>query len=147
MRLWIAALCLMAASCAGAGAPANIELGQDACAECRMVIVSLSTAAQIVTPGEEPRFFDEIGCLRDYMSNHVNPPAAGTVVYVADHQTGRWLEADRAVFTRTAVSTPMASGILAHADVASRDADPAARGGAPVSIREVLGSASRSAAP
>ena len=59
--------------CSRSRAPADrpadgIALGQDACAHCRMVIVSQATAAQIAAPGEEPRFFDEIGCLRDYLA-------------------------------------------------------------------------------
>ena len=72
-------------------------------------------------------FFDEAGCLRDYLGSHATP--ADAVVYVADHRTGEWLNARTAVFTKTSASTPMGSGLLAHADAASRDADPAAAGG------------------
>jgi copper chaperone NosL len=112
-----------------------------------LVIVTHSTAAQIVSPGEEPRFFDEIGCLRDYLSTRPALPAADTMIYVADHQSGAWVDAERALFTRTAASTAMATGLLAHADAASRDADPAARGGTPMSSQEIFGRALRSAAP
>jgi copper chaperone NosL len=108
-----------------------------------MVIVSQSTAAQIVSSGEDPRFFDEIGCLRDYLSSLSSAPvplAADAVIYVADHRSGEWVEAGRAIFTRTATATPMASGVIAHADAASRDADPAAQGGMTMTAREILGS-------
>lgn len=138
--------CLVATSCAGGPArPAAIALGQDPCAHCRMVIVSQATAAQIAAPGEEPRFFDEIGCLRDYLGAVVVAPDA--MVYVADHRTHVWVDARQAVFTRTSVSTPMASGLLAHADARSRDADPAARQGDPVSASTILGSSVGSARP
>ena len=142
--LLIASLC--AASCAGAIArPAKIALGQDACAHCRMVIVSQATAAQLVAPGEEPRFFDEIGCLRDYLATAAVPPDA--IAFVADHRTSAWVDARDAVFTRTAVSTPMASGLLAHVDGASRDGDPAARQGSSVAASAILGSHARSDTP
>jgi copper chaperone NosL len=131
MRCWIAAACLMAASCAGR-APADLQRGQDECAQCRMVIVSQATAAQIVAAGEEPRFFDEIGCLREYLAAAGATLTDQTVIYVADHRTGEWVEARRAVFTRTSAATPMSSGVIAHTDAASRDADPAARGGTPI---------------
>ncbi len=110
-----------------------------------MVIVSRLTAAQIAAPGEEPRFFDEIGCLRDDLGAATLPQ--GAMVYVADHRTGAWLDARQAVFTRTSLSTPMASGLLAHADAASRDADPAARQGDPVAAGTILGPSARSATP
>jgi copper chaperone NosL len=142
--LLIASLC--AASCAGATArPGEIALGQDACTQCRMVIVSQATAAQVAAPGEEPRFFDEIGCLRDYLSAVAVPPDA--IAFVADHRTSAWVDARDAVFTRTSVSTPMTSGLLAHADEASRDGDPAARQGHPVAARAILGSHARSDTP
>lgn len=146
MTRWALTACLVVLSGAcGAPAPTEIAIGQDVCAQCRMTLVSKATAAQIVSAGEEPVTFDEIGCLRDYM-------AAGTlsqdaVVYVADHRTGEWTEARRAVFTRTAVSTPMASGLLAHRDAVSRDADPAAQGGTPVATSTILTSPVRTTSP
>ena len=110
--------------------PMTIDIKHDTCAHCRMGIVSTATAAQIVAPGEEPLFFDDLGCLRDYVAKEAL--AADAVVFVADHRSGEWIDARRAVFTRTSIDTPMASGLVAHADTASRDADPAAGGGQPV---------------
>lgn len=130
-------LCVLAAACA-AGAPrlANIRLGEDACAHCRMTVVSDKTAAQIVAPGAEPRIFDELGCLRDHLSD--KPLGEDAVVFVVDHRTGGWIDARQAVFTRTSEHTPMGSGLVAHADAASRDADPAALHGAPVTAGFIL---------
>jgi copper chaperone NosL len=91
-----------------------------------------------VSPGEEPRFFDELGCLRDYLSLPSVTLPSGTMIYVADHRTGAWIDASRATFTRTATATPMASGLMAHAEAASRDADPAAHGGVAVTADEIL---------
>jgi copper chaperone NosL len=98
-----------------------------------MMVSDLRVAAQIVAPGEEASIFDDIGCLRDYLAASAAP--AGSVVYVADHRTGAWVDAASAVFTKTtAVSTPMGSGIIAHRDAASRDEDAAAHAGTPVTL-------------
>jgi copper chaperone NosL len=134
----LAAGVLLTAGCAGSGAPGPvaIDLGQDACSHCRMAIVSKATGAEIVAAGEEPRLFDDLGCLRDFLA--AAPPPPDAVVFVADHRTGAWVEARLAVFTRTSVQTPMGSGLVAHADAASRDQDAAAGGGAPVSSAEIL---------
>ena len=102
-------------------------------------------AAQIVAPGEEPVFFDDIGCLRDYLTSKgaatVELPA-GAVAYVADHRTGAWVRAADAVFTRAgARSTPMGGGLIAHADGASARSGSDAKGGAPVDVAAIFGPA------
>lgn len=127
--------------CAGAEpAPAALDAKNDLCRTCRMPVSDPRLSAQLVAPGEEPLFFDDIGCLRDHLIQH--PAVRGSVAFVVDHRTGAFVRSGRALFTRCpAVETPMASHLLAHADAASRDADPAARGGAPVSPREIFGPA------
>jgi copper chaperone NosL len=50
------------------------------------------------------------------------------------------VRAERAVYAKAAeVETPMGSHLLAFADAASRDADPAARGAAALSAADVFG--------
>ena len=129
---------LLTAACGGSGRmqPVAIDPGRDACSHCRMAIVSTTTAAQVVAPGEEPRLFDDLGCLRDFVASSPGGPDA--IVFVADHRTGAWIEARHAVFTKTSLQTPMGSGLVAHADGASRDQDPVSRGGDPVSIGSIL---------
>jgi copper chaperone NosL len=136
--LVVAGLCL-AACASGPPSPANLDTRNDACARCRMAVSDRRFAAQIVAPGAEPIFFDDLGCLRDHLS------AAGTrvpdeaVVYVADHRTGEWVDARRAVFVRRAdVATPMASGLMAHRDASSLAEDAGARGGVAVAAGEIL---------
>ena len=59
---------------------------------------------------------------------------------MADHRTGAWVRAETALYTKVAsLETPMGSHLIAHADAASRDADPAARGGVPRTPVEVYG--------
>jgi copper chaperone NosL len=132
-----AAACALAVSlfsCAGGPPrPATLDTHNDACAACRMAVSNPRFAAQVVAPGEEPIFFDDIGCLADYLRQH-GPQPARAIAYVADHRTSEWVAAAAAIFTRVAgLDTPMGSHVIAHASPSSRDADTAARGGTDVS--------------
>jgi copper chaperone NosL len=136
-----AALAFILFACAcGRGLPAPVDVASsDACTFCRMTVADAHVAAQVVARGEEPRFFDDIGCLAGWLKDARVPD--GGVAFVADHRSARWVRADRAVYTKASgVSTPMASSIIAHADRASRDADPAAMGGRTLSVADVFGS-------
>ena len=126
-------------ACAGKAAqPVSIDTRNDACAWCRMAISDTRFAAQLVAPGEEPRFFDDIGCLADYLrSSHALPP--GATAYVADHRTRAWVSAATATFVRCrGLATPMASGLAAFADAASRDGDLGVRGCAEAPVGSVF---------
>jgi copper chaperone NosL len=102
-----------------------------------MVASDPRTAAQIVAPGEEPRIFDDIGCLRQYLTRH--EVARDAAIFVADHRTGDWVSAAGAVYTLSkGRRTPMGSGIIAHASRASRDADAASAGGDDVAVSDIL---------
>jgi copper chaperone NosL len=97
-----------------------------------------------VAPGELPRFFDDLGCLADYLKAGKAPAAA--VAFVADHRTKAWIRADAAVYTRVpGLATPMGSHVIAHADVASRDADADTKPGTPVSTTELFGKSEQGA--
>ena len=139
MRWRLLLLIGLVPSCAGGPVqPVSIDTANDACAYCRMVVSEPRVAAQIVAPREEPRVFDDIGCLRDYLAQHA--VAREAVVFVADHRTGEWVRAADAVYTVSrARRTPMASGIVAHASRASREADGAAAGGEDVAVSAILG--------
>ncbi len=137
MRLTLLALALVTSCAAGPARAIEPALGQDACGHCRMTIVSRATAAQIVRPGDEPVFFDDLACLRDFLLDGAIPGDA--VSFVADHGSGEWIEARHAIFTETSTATPMASGLLAHANQAGRDGDPAAASGRAVAADAILG--------
>ena len=130
---------LLAGSCGGVAGPAALDPANDQCAHCRMAVSDRHFAAQIAAPGEEPLFFDDIGCLRDYVTAHQTlPPDA--LAWVADHRTTDWVPAAEAIYTRAVnLRTPMNSGLIAHADRASRDGDRAAAGGHPVPADEIVG--------
>jgi copper chaperone NosL len=128
-RTLLAVMGFLLAGCAsGPPAPAALDTRSDTCRFCRMVVSDARFAAQIVAPREDPLFFDDIGCLARYLAQ--SSASSRSIAYVADHRTRAWVPATRAVYTRVdTTATPMAGGVLAHADRASRDADPAARNG------------------
>ena len=139
MSRFLILLAVLALACSGGGAaPAALDTKTEVCRSCRMPVSDASLAAQLAAPGEEPKFFDDIGCLRDFLA--AGPVSKGGVAYVADHRTGKWVRGSVAVFTKSPISTPMGSHWIAHADAASRDADPAAKGGSLVERSEVFGS-------
>jgi copper chaperone NosL len=142
----LAALAL--ASCQrGAPAPAALDTRNDACAHCRMMVSDARFAAQLVAPREEPRFFDDVGCLRDFLAASPALPG-GAVAYVADHRTRAWVRAAAAAYARVpGLSTPMASHLVAHRDAASRAADPEAAGATPLAARDVFGASPPDGAP
>lgn len=138
----IAGILLAAAALAcrgGAARPSPLDTRNDLCSSCRMPVSNPKLAAQLAAPGEEPRFFDDVGCLRDYLARGATPPP-GSIAYVADHRTGEWAPASAALFSRCpSVETPMASHIVAHANEASRASDPSASGCAPLTPVELFG--------
>jgi copper chaperone NosL len=110
-----------------------------------MLVSDPRTAAQLVAPGEEPLFFDDLGCLGRYLREH--PPRRGAMVYVADHRTGKWVPAREAVYVlQPSASTPMGSHLLGYGSASSRDSDPVAQGGRSVRAADVLGESSPEAA-
>ena len=136
-RTWIAPALLAAACAAGPPGPASLQPGVS-CAHCRMTVLDQRLSAQIVAPGDDPLFFDDIGCLAEYLKNH-RPPADARA-YVADHTSGAWIPANGAAFSRsTLVATPMGSHIIAHTDEAARHADSAAETAGPLSVDDVFG--------
>jgi copper chaperone NosL len=141
------ALALALAACRGAPEPAPLDTRNDSCARCRMAVSDARFAAQLVAPREEPLFFDDVGCLRDFLREHRQLPR-GAVAFVADHRTRAWARAARAAYARVpGLQTPMASQLVAHQDAASRAADPAAAGGTPLAAAEVFGAPPPDGAP
>jgi copper chaperone NosL len=120
-----------------ASRPEPLDTKHDLCISCRMTVSDRTLAAQLIASGDEPKFFDDLGCLSQYLTAH--PPPRGATVFVADHRTGEWTPAAGAVFSRMPRrATPMASGLMAHATAESREADPRAAGSVLVPPADVL---------
>ncbi len=79
-----------------------------------MTISTPRVAAQLVAPGEEPRLFDDLGCLSSEVARSGRPAQAK--IFVADYDSGSWIAAEQAHFERCpGVDTPMASHLVARA--------------------------------
>jgi copper chaperone NosL len=128
-----------ATACAGdPPAPVPIEPGT-ACAFCKMIVSDKRFASEVLAPHEEPVFFDDLACLARFLAN-AGAIQPNTRIYVADHRSGSWIPAGRAVYTQVAdTSAPMGSKIVAHESAASRDADASARNGQPIDAALVFG--------
>jgi len=138
IRILIAGVGMVASACgSGTPRPAALAPGEQACQYCRMVLVDRRFAAQIVAAYDEPRFFDDLGCLNNYLKGRPTLPA-DAVVYVADHGTTAWVPGRQAVYTRVGLSAPMGSHIVAHENAASRQDDREAAAGSPVTLQEVF---------
>jgi copper chaperone NosL len=141
VRRFATALVLAAVGCGGGvPQPAQLDTRSEQCGFCRMAVSDAGFAAQLVAPGELPRFFDDVGCLANYLK--ARKVATGAVAFVADHRTKAWIRAERASYTRVpGLETPMGSNVIAHEGAASRDADADAKTGAAVSATELFGAA------
>ena len=132
-------LCLTLVSCDGDPRPEQLVKGRDLCATCRMPVSDIRFAAQITAPGELPRFFDDPGCFAEFIKTG-EVKEEGAIAWVADHRSGAWVRADRAIYTRVPnLTTPMNHKLVAHESAASRDLDPDVKDGQPVSLQEIFG--------
>lgn len=140
MRLAVLASMFVLAGCeSGPLPPVTLDTRGDTCAFCRMAVSAAGVAAQLVAPGEDPRFFDDIGCLASFLKEHPEQPA-GAIAYVVDHRTRAWVRAAGALYTRVPdLDTPMASHLVAHADERSRQDDGVTARGSAAANADVFG--------
>lgn len=131
---------LVVAGCgSGPLPPVTLDARGDTCASCRMAVSAAGVAAQLVASGEDPRFFDDIGCLASFLKDHPEQPA-GAIAYVVDHRTRNWVRAGEALYTRVPdVETPMGSHLVAHADQRSRKDDEVSARGSAAANADVFG--------
>jgi copper chaperone NosL len=117
-RLVIVAFALLSAACsAKAAGPPEIVVDRTACSHCSMFVSEPIFAAAFQAPGQEPRLFDDIGCMLDALRRETAPPIN---VWVQDAAGGGWLDAHEAIFVASAdIRTPMSGGVLAFADAAA----------------------------
>jgi nitrous oxide reductase accessory protein NosL len=88
--------------------PEPLPVDRVECARCRMLISNERGAAQIVSPSDETRYYDDVGCLAGgWTARHEG--ARAFVRVEAD-----WLDARVASFAQPAgAQTAMGSGIVA----------------------------------
>jgi hypothetical protein len=79
------------------------------CPQCQMSVLDPAFAAQVITKKGKAEFFDDPGCLFDYLDRQATPPRA---VWFHHRELDRWLPEDRVEFVQVPKS-PMGYGIQA----------------------------------
>jgi nitrous oxide reductase accessory protein NosL len=116
----VAAAALLGA-CARRLAPEPLPLDRYNCARCGMMVSEIGDAAEYVSPKEDTRFYDDVGCAA---ADAGRVPIRGKFFVRADGGT-KWLSAGEAFFAKTGERTPMGYGYFAfstEAQAAARDA-------------------------
>ncbi len=80
------------------------------CSECNMDVEYLDYMAEIMTQEGNTYFFDDIGCVVEWLKNH-HPNIVKLVTKTKD--THRWIDAKNAWYSRTD-TTPMGYGFAAY---------------------------------
>ena len=132
------AVVLLAACGDGTQGPAPLDTKNDACAWCRMSVSDLRFAAQLTAPGHEPKFFDDAGCLRDWLK--APREEAPWTAWVTDHRTKEWVKAkDAALHAEPVRSDADELGARRPRERRLARRGPGRKGGTAVPAAEVIG--------
>ena len=126
--------------------PGEVRFGEDACANCRMVVSDERFAAQAVTRTGETRAYDDLGCLLE-AARAAAIEVEGVYVRAFDGAAG--VRGDRGFAIRAAdIQTPMGFGFAAFASRDSADAEAARHESASVhSLADLVRTAAAEAPP
>ena len=137
-QLVIIVLALLTASCSAraAGHP-EIVVDHTVCSHCGMLVSEPAYAAAYHAPGQEPRVFDDIGCMLEAIRHETASPIT---VWFQDAGGGGWLSADQAIFVDAPrIQTPMHGGVVAYGDAAAAEKAAATHTGVVVrSFQELM---------
>lgn len=84
--------------------------GKDTCDVCRMAITERPPAAQLVGPGAQVRYYDDLGCAVNALLTARAPKSASLYV-LSEGADARWIRAQDARFS-AALKTPMDYGYM-----------------------------------
>lgn len=111
--------CLAWAGCSGKQGevgPRPIDPAVDICPSCKMSIVDMHYAAQLIDGRGQTVSFDDVGCMALYVKKLGSGGEQGLkALYVKDFNTLEWVPAGEASYVQGRVDTPMSSGIVAFA--------------------------------
>jgi len=84
----------------------DIKVNEYSCAKCKMNVKALDYATQAVKKNGDTYFFDDMGCMILWLKEH---PEDLVKLYVKTLDTHKWIEAEKAHYSRIAPS-PMGYG-------------------------------------
>ena len=118
--LAIVVFALTATACsARAMGPPEIVVDRTSCSHCGMFVSEPVYASAYQAPGNDPRVFDDIGCMLEALRRETASPIT---VWLQDAAGAGWIDADQAiVVSAPRLRTPMSGGWLAYADAATAE--------------------------
>ena len=127
-HLVIAALALLSSACgAKAMGPPELVVDRSVCSHCGMYVSEPVYAAAYQAGDNDPRVFDDIGCMLEAVDRETASPVT---MWFQDADGGGWMNANGAfVVSSPRLRTPMGGGFLAYANAASAQRAAAAHGG------------------
>jgi copper chaperone NosL len=103
-----------------------------------MAVSQREFAAEVVTLSGSVDYFDDIGCLSEWVNEHQAPESAG--LFVVDYESGEWLDAKAAYYVRSEkLPTPMSFGLAAFKSQTAARAAAEDLGGEMIVWPQVLG--------
>jgi copper chaperone NosL len=122
--LLYAVLGLVLSACSGEQetGPVEVRWDQNNCERCRMMLSDRNFGAQIRYYPEAKRSkvvkFDDIGCATLWLKDQPWRNNPDTQIWVADHRSGEWIDAEQATYIRKK-NSPMGFDLGAQAEVDS----------------------------
>lgn len=101
---------LFISGCEDYARPTEPIWNKQPCAHCRMLVSDPRFAAQLVTRAHDRLFFDDPGCLAEYMHAHAQDTEHAWV-----RSESAWITTERARFSAGA-SSPMGYGFVPNAE-------------------------------
>ncbi|HVW29624.1 MAG TPA: hypothetical protein VHC69_29880 [Polyangiaceae bacterium] len=95
-------------ACGTSSGPVDPVWGKQACDGCKMIIGDRRFAAELLAENGERRFFDDVGCMAEYLREHGDKGAAWV------HAADGWMDARGARYA-TGARTPMDYGFSVSA--------------------------------
>ena len=109
--------------------PAEVKWDRDNCQRCKMMLSDRQYAAEVRYMASDKQSqvykFDDLGCAVIWLQDKSWRNDATTEIWVTDQNTGKWLDARKAYYSKDRV-TPMGYGLGAQADRGSNAMDFAA---------------------
>jgi len=136
----VAAVLLSRPTSQGKPEPFQVLYGVETCAECGMLVTSRASGAQMTTVREKAVFCD-VGCLLLYLQRAYPGVERDGVraMYVPDWESLEWVEAERAWWVTTNLSTPMGWGVVTTRDRSLAERLAREHGGRVMTFEEAQG--------
>lgn len=110
--------------------PRDLQMGQEECAHCRMLISEEAFASQVVMNRGRTFAFDSIECMAAWVATHESPETMHSVWVPDFNEPGSWLDASSAVFLQSeSIRSPMGLSLIAFGNEDSEESQRAASGG------------------